>query len=101
MIRAFIRYLVCIVFLAPAAAFAQSPNTATLVVTVARRVGAIIKNAAVSVVNSDTGATREAVSGDDGTTTVPALAADGHLRGHRDEAGIQAGDDQGLDAASG
>ena len=77
MIRAFIRYLVCIVFVTPAAAFAQSPNTATLVVTVHDESGAIIKNAAVSVVNSDTGATRETVSGDDGTTTVPALALTG------------------------
>ena len=77
MTRAFIHYLVCIVFLAPAAAFAQSPNTATLVVTVLDESGAIIKSAAVSVVNSDTGATRDALSGDDGTTTVPALALTG------------------------
>jgi hypothetical protein len=56
---------------------AQSPNTATMIVTVVDQNGALLPDAKVSVVNSATGAVREAVSGSDGSATIPALSLTG------------------------
>jgi hypothetical protein len=60
---------------APAAA--QSPNTATMIVVVVDQTGDVVKDAKVSVVNTATGAVREAVSGSDGSATIPALSLTG------------------------
>src|ERR1035437_2789028 len=60
---------------APAAA--QSPNTATMIVAVVDQTGAVVKDAKVSVVNTATGAVREAVSGSDGSATIPVLSLTG------------------------
>jgi hypothetical protein len=59
------------------AAFAQSPNTATLIVVVVDQAGAVVRDAKVSLVNNATGAVREAVSGSDGSVTIPALSLTG------------------------
>jgi hypothetical protein len=59
---------------------AQSPNTASVIVTVVDQNGAVIKGAQVSVVNTATGAVREAVSGDEGSATVPALPLTGEYK---------------------
>ncbi len=56
---------------------AQSPNTATMIVAVVDQAGAAVKDAKVSVVNSATGALRDAVSGSDGSATIPALPLTG------------------------
>jgi outer membrane receptor protein involved in Fe transport len=56
---------------------AQSPNTATMVVVVVDQTGAVVPGAHVSVVNSATGATREASSGNDGRATIAALPLTG------------------------
>jgi len=40
-------------------AFAQSPNTATLVVRVVDQTGAVVPGAQVAIVNAATGATRD------------------------------------------
>jgi hypothetical protein len=56
---------------------AQSPNTATMFVVVADQNGAVVPDAKVSVVNNATGATREAVSGSDGSATIPGLSLTG------------------------
>jgi hypothetical protein len=56
---------------------AQSPNTATMIVVVIDQAGAVVKEAKVSVVNPATGAVREAVSGSDGSATIPALSLTG------------------------
>jgi hypothetical protein len=56
---------------------AQSPNTATLTVEVVDQTGGVVPDATVSVVNRATGATRELVSGKDGTVTLPALSLTG------------------------
>lgn len=56
---------------------AQSPNTATMFVVVADQNGAVVQDAKVSVVNNATGATREAVSGSDGSATIPGLSLTG------------------------
>jgi len=56
---------------------AQSPNTATMIVAVVDQAGAVVKDAKVLVVNNATGAVREAVSGSDGSATIPALSLTG------------------------
>src|SRR5438477_12707203 len=56
---------------------AQSPNTATMIVVVVDQRGALVKDAKVSVVNNATGGVREAVSGGDGSATIPALSLTG------------------------
>jgi hypothetical protein len=54
-------------------ALAQAPNTAALSVLVLDQTGASVKDAKISIVNASTGATREVVSGADGSVTVSAL----------------------------
>lgn len=58
-------------------AVAQSPNTASMIVIVNDQNGAVVKDATVSVVNSATAASREAVSSSDGIATFPALSLTG------------------------
>ncbi len=69
--------LLAFVALIAASVAAQSPNTAGLIVVVTDQNGAIIKDAKVAVENSATGAVREAVSGSDGSVTMPALSLTG------------------------
>jgi hypothetical protein len=64
-------------FLPLNSAFAQSPNTSTIVVLVTDQSGAVVTDAKVVVTNNRTGAVREAVSGSDGSATVPALSLTG------------------------
>jgi hypothetical protein len=56
---------------------AQSPNTGSLTVVVVDQTDSVIKDARVTVVNAATGASREAVSGSDGSVTIPALPLTG------------------------
>lgn len=56
---------------------AQSPNTATLIVVVVDQAEAVVRDAKVSLVNTATGAAREAVTGSDGNVTIPALSLTG------------------------
>src|SRR6266704_1747420 len=70
------RLALCL-FAAAATLAAQSPNTAAMIVVVVDQTGAVLKDAKVSVVNTATGATREAVSGSDGSATIPALSLTG------------------------
>src|SRR2546428_9450099 len=53
--------------------FAQSPNTAALVVIVVDQTGAVIPGARVTIVNTSTGDRREASSGRDRSTTTAQL----------------------------
>src|SRR5260370_27711459 len=55
----------------------QAPNRATMIVLAVDQTGAVLKDAKVSVVNAATGAVREAVSGSDGSATIPALSLTG------------------------
>jgi len=57
--------------------FAQSPNTANLIVVVVDQNGAVVKDAKVSVVNNATGAERAVESGSDGSATISALSITG------------------------
>ena len=58
-------------------AVAQSPNTATMIVVVTDQTGAIVPDAHVTVLNTATGDSREAVSGTDGRATFAALSLTG------------------------
>jgi hypothetical protein len=48
-----------------------------MIVVVVDQTGAVVKDAKVSLVNTATGAVREAVSGNDGSATIPALSLTG------------------------
>ena len=54
-------------------AHAQTPNTSTVAVLVTDQSGAVIRDANVSVTNTQTGDVHEAMSGADGRATFPAL----------------------------
>jgi len=58
-------------------AAAQSPNTASMIVVVVDQNGAVVAGAKVLLANRATGATREAVSGTDGTATFAGLSLTG------------------------
>ena len=73
-----IRVLLAILVSATAVpARAQSPNTATLVIVVVDQTGGVVSDARVTVANSATGTVREAVSGNDGSTSIAALSLTG------------------------
>ena len=55
----------------------QSPNTASMILVVVDQNGAAVPGARVSVVNNATGATRDTVSGSDGSVTIPGLTLTG------------------------
>jgi len=69
--------LITLIALITSPVAAQSPNTATMIVVVVDQTGAVVKDAKVSVLNTATGALREAVSGGDGSGTFPALSLTG------------------------
>src|SRR5262245_16855689 len=56
---------------------AQSPNTATMIVIVTDQTGAVVTDARVTVLNTATGDSREAISGSDGRATFAALSLTG------------------------
>src|SRR6266571_7402072 len=58
-------------------AAAQSPNTASMIVVVVDQNGAVVAGAKVLLANRATGATRDAVSGTDGTATFAGLSLTG------------------------
>jgi Carboxypeptidase regulatory-like domain len=66
-----------ILSVAASPAAAQSPNTATINVVVVDQTGAVVKDANVSVVNTATGATREATSDATGSALIAALPLTG------------------------
>ena len=70
-------FLIFSVLMSAASLQAQSPNTATMIVVVVDQNGAVVPGAKVSVVNTATGAGREAVSGSDGSATFSALSLTG------------------------
>src|SRR5438067_13822735 len=83
MLKCYSRHLTGFCFLLVVSAFTalgQSPNTASIIVTTVDQNGAIVRGANVSVVNTATGATREAVSGEEGTATIAALPLTGKYK---------------------
>ena len=73
-----------------APAVAQSPNNAAIQVIVIDQSGAVVTDANVTVVNSATGASRDAVSGAGGSTTFSALPLDGRYSIRVTKAGFNA-----------
>jgi len=80
---------------------AQSPNTASMVVTVVDQNGAIVEGANVTVTNTATGAARDAVSGDEGTVTFAGLPLTGEYRVSVKMTGFTAEDVTGLNLRAG
>src|SRR4051794_4011820 len=70
-------FLIAFLTFFAAPSVAQSPNTATMIVAVVDQTGAVVKDAKVSVVNTATGAVRDAVSGSEGSATIAALPLTG------------------------
>lgn len=97
------RLSVCcsLIALAISGSVAQTPNTASIIVTVVDQNGAVVRGANVSVVNTATGATREAVSGDEGTATIAALPLTGEYKVHVTMTGFTAEDATGLTLRAG
>ena len=77
-------------------AAAQSPNTASLIVTVVDQNDALVKGAQVTVTNTATGAAREAVSGEEGTATIAALSLTGEYKVSVTMSGFSTGEVSGL-----
>jgi len=88
-------FALLVAFAAPLV-FAQSPNTASMIVTVVDQNGAVVRGANVSVVNTATGATREAASGEDGKVTIAALPLTGEYKVTVTMSGFTAEDVPGL-----
>lgn len=59
------------------AAFAQSPNTSSMVVVVVDQNDAVVRDAKITVLNNATGDTREAATGGEGSATIPGLSLTG------------------------
>jgi hypothetical protein len=98
-VAAFVLAVVALITAAPA--LAQSPHTAGMVVTVVDQNGAVVKGANVTVTNTATGATRDAVSGDEGTVTFGGLPLTGEYRVSIKMTGFTAEDATGLTLRAG
>ncbi len=77
-----LRTAIVLLLMSAMPAFAQSPNTATLIVTVVDQSGANVPGAQVSAMNLAAGGSREAVSDADGSVTLTALSISGVIQGH-------------------
>jgi hypothetical protein len=71
-------------------AFAQSPNTSTVMVVVVDQSGGVVKDAKVSITNTATGAVRDAMSGDEGAAIFAALSLTGTYKVSVTKAGFKA-----------
>lgn len=76
-VRPILPFLIALSTFTGVRAYAQSPNTASMIVVVTDQNGADVKDAKVSVANNATGDLREVVSGNDGSATIQALALTG------------------------
>ena len=85
----------------PFSGLAQSPNTATMIVTVVDQNDAVVKGANISVVNTATGAVRDTVSGAEGSATFPALSLTGEYKVSVSKSGFTADDVKGLTLRAG
>ena len=78
-VSAVVRVLATTIVLALSAghALAQSPNTSTIVIVAVDQSGGVVKDATVSAVNNQTGLSRDATTGEDGSATIAALPLTG------------------------
>jgi hypothetical protein len=93
--------LISTIALIAAPAAAQSPNNASMIVTVVDQNDAVVKGAQVSVVNTATGAVRDVVSGEDGSATIAALSLTGEYKVTVAMTGFTANDVTGLTLRAG
>jgi hypothetical protein len=75
-VRTILGYVAAIALIAAPAA-AQAPHNASILIVVTDQSGAVINDAKVTVVNEQTGAAREGMSGADGSASFPALPLTG------------------------
>jgi hypothetical protein len=92
-------FITMLLLIGPVAA--QTPNTSTMIVTVVDQDGAVVKDAKISVTNTETGAARDAVSGDDGSATFPALSLTGEYKVSVNMSGFTAEEVSGLTLRAG
>src|ERR1043165_1572054 len=90
-----------IVALLTAAPILAQSNTASMLVTVVDQNDADVAGANISVTNTATGATREAVSGDEGTAAFPGLPLTGEYKVSVQVTGFTAEDATGLTLRAG
>jgi hypothetical protein len=94
-------FLLALLALLAAPVGAQSPNTATILVTVVDQTGAVVKDAKVSVVNGATGAVRDVISGAEGSATIAALSLTGEYAVNVTKTGFTAENVTGLTLRAG
>jgi hypothetical protein len=82
-------------------ALAQTPNTSSIVVVAVDQTGGIVSDAKIAVVNSATGATREVMSGSDGTASIAGLPLTGTYAINVSKPGFTADDVKGLTLRAG
>ena len=75
---------------------AQSPNTATVIVSVVDQNVAVVQGANISVVNTANGSFRDAVSGSEGSATIAALSLTGTYKVSVTKTGFSDDDVTGL-----
>lgn len=80
---------------------AQTQNTATIVVTVVDQNDAVVPGATISVVNTATGAARDAAAGGEGSATFAALSLTGEYKVSVTKTGFTADDVSGLTLRAG
>jgi hypothetical protein len=93
--------VVLLTMLLCAAAFGQSPNTASIVVTVVDPNDAVVPGVTVGVENSSTGEVRQLVSGSEGTVVAAGLPATGSYTIRVSKSGFTANDLSGLELRGG
>jgi hypothetical protein len=97
----FVFLLAVLACLSAIPAGAQSPNTASMIVTVVDQNGAVVKGANVAVINTATGEKRESVSDDAGRATIAGLPLTGEYKVSVALTGFRAEDVSGLTLRAG
>src|SRR6185436_285262 len=90
MLRTVLFALLLLAFATPS--LAQTPNTGGIVVSVVDQTGAVVRDAAVTVINNATGAARAAASNGEGLATIAALPLTGTYTVNVTKAGFTAND---------
>src|SRR4051812_12884790 len=89
-----VRQVLCALILTcwAAPAFAQTPNTASLIIFLRDPAGALVKDVKVTVVDDATGFVRDFTTTDTGRVTVNALAVSGNFKVSAKKTGLVADD---------
>src|SRR5262245_5371498 len=99
--KGLVRVLFALLLVALAVPAHAQSNTASIVVLVVDQTGGVVKDTKVLITNTATGATREVMSGADGSVTVPALSLTGDYKISVTKAGFVADDVTGLKLRAG